>query len=551
MLLAFFLRFYKLGQVPMGLYQDETAIGYNAFSIMQTGMDEYGEKMPVYFKSFGDYKLPVYIYASIIPIRLFGLNEYSVRFISAFFGFLTVLVAYFLVYELAKSKKLAFVTILMMAVNPWHLHYSRATFEVSLVLFFYVLGYFLLLKSFFGNKRFVFFAGTLCFILSFYSYNLTRLLSPLIYILIIILNIKSLKNISKNEIFFTIFLSFAAFSPFVFTFFESGGFTSAKGTIIFTSAQIRAQILEFRSYIITIPIVFSKIIFNNLFLTIWQYIKNIISYFSVEFFFLNGSSHGNHGIGNVGLFYVIEIPLIILGAYKILKEKIWYGYTIFGWVAITIFVASLTREAPHATRSFVLIFPYCLLSAAGMSWAIRCIDRKLSKKYKGFIIITFCLLAGFNILYYFISYYFIFPVKYAPAWRGSDRDISFFLAQRQNDFDEIIIDRKANFPYTSYLFYNQFDPLEFQKTQIRKGPDNEGFDEINSFGKIKYENLNWEEIMSLRGRKLVVVSSGNSNQKLNPIKTFYYQKRPVVVASKETILSYPVQDIAYLVYEIK
>ena len=68
-LLGFFIRFYHLSSVPNGLYNDETAIGYNAFSILQTGKDEYGTPMPVYFRSFDDYKLPVYIYSTALSIK--------------------------------------------------------------------------------------------------------------------------------------------------------------------------------------------------------------------------------------------------------------------------------------------------------------------------------------------------------------------------------------------------------------------------------------------------------------------------------------------------
>ena len=51
-ILAIFLRFTQLGQIPLGLNKDETAIGYNAYSILKTGRDEYGNYMPLYFKSF-------------------------------------------------------------------------------------------------------------------------------------------------------------------------------------------------------------------------------------------------------------------------------------------------------------------------------------------------------------------------------------------------------------------------------------------------------------------------------------------------------------------
>ena len=62
LLIAAFLRFYKLDSYPVSISWDEAAIGYNAYSIAQTGKDEYGQKFPVLFRSFNDYKLPGYIY---------------------------------------------------------------------------------------------------------------------------------------------------------------------------------------------------------------------------------------------------------------------------------------------------------------------------------------------------------------------------------------------------------------------------------------------------------------------------------------------------------
>src|SRR3989344_4929450 len=91
-ILSFLLRFYKLGQIPFGFSQDESAIGYNAYSILQTGKDEYGKFLPVYFKSFGDYKLPVYFYLTALSVKIFNLNEFSVRFSSALLGSVSVVI---------------------------------------------------------------------------------------------------------------------------------------------------------------------------------------------------------------------------------------------------------------------------------------------------------------------------------------------------------------------------------------------------------------------------------------------------------------------------
>lgn len=98
--LAIVLRFWQLGQNPPSLDWDETAHGYNAYSILKTGRDEYGLKFPLYFRSFDDYKPPIYTYLVVPSVAVFGLNDFAVRFPSAFLGVLAVLFTYLMVYEL-------------------------------------------------------------------------------------------------------------------------------------------------------------------------------------------------------------------------------------------------------------------------------------------------------------------------------------------------------------------------------------------------------------------------------------------------------------------
>ena len=92
--LGTFFRIFGLGELPNGLYPDETAIGYNAFSILVSGKDEHGASYPIYFKSFDDYKLPFYMYSTAAAIHAFGANAFAVRFTSALFGSLAIIALY-------------------------------------------------------------------------------------------------------------------------------------------------------------------------------------------------------------------------------------------------------------------------------------------------------------------------------------------------------------------------------------------------------------------------------------------------------------------------
>lgn len=85
-LLFLLTRLYGLISVPSSVYWDEASIGYNAYSILKTGKDEWGEFLPLHFRAFGEFKLPVYIYSTIPFVYVFGLNEVSVRLPSVFYS---------------------------------------------------------------------------------------------------------------------------------------------------------------------------------------------------------------------------------------------------------------------------------------------------------------------------------------------------------------------------------------------------------------------------------------------------------------------------------
>src|SRR3990172_5398650 len=98
-LLAAVLRFWQLGSYP-AFNADEAAVGYNAYSLIQTGKDEHGNTWPVHFQSFNDYKPGLYFYLVLPFVKILGLNEWAVRIPGATLGVLTVLVVYYLVSEL-------------------------------------------------------------------------------------------------------------------------------------------------------------------------------------------------------------------------------------------------------------------------------------------------------------------------------------------------------------------------------------------------------------------------------------------------------------------
>ncbi|MDO8609647.1 MAG: hypothetical protein Q7R95_03800, partial [bacterium] len=102
-ILGGFLRFYGITKNPVSLSIDEVAFGYNAYSILKTGRDEYGKFLPLSFKSTGDYKNPVPIYSMVPSIAIFGLNEFGSRFPTALIATLSIPFFFFLFTEITGS----------------------------------------------------------------------------------------------------------------------------------------------------------------------------------------------------------------------------------------------------------------------------------------------------------------------------------------------------------------------------------------------------------------------------------------------------------------
>ncbi|PIP53095.1 hypothetical protein COX08_02945, partial [Candidatus Beckwithbacteria bacterium CG23_combo_of_CG06-09_8_20_14_all_34_8] len=95
-------RLIGLEQFSPPLNRDEAAIGYNAYSLLLTGKDEHGVSWPLSFQSIGDYKMPGFIYLSLLSIKLFGLTVFATRFWSVLGGVLAVLGIYLVSFEILK-----------------------------------------------------------------------------------------------------------------------------------------------------------------------------------------------------------------------------------------------------------------------------------------------------------------------------------------------------------------------------------------------------------------------------------------------------------------
>src|SRR3989344_4507091 len=116
--LAGFLRVYRLSVVPPELYGDELDAGYQAYSLLKTGKDIGGNFLPLYAQSLAEFKAPLLFYSMVPFVAIFGLSVWGVRLTAAFWGVLGVVVIYLLTKKLFNNFNIAFTASLLLTISP-------------------------------------------------------------------------------------------------------------------------------------------------------------------------------------------------------------------------------------------------------------------------------------------------------------------------------------------------------------------------------------------------------------------------------------------------
>ena len=125
--------FAQVGKNPTGFFIDEASIAYNAHTIAQHGTDEHGQHFPLYFRAFGEYKSPVYIYALAALFRVTGPSVFVARLLSAILGLSGAILLGLLAFRITKRRSIGLIVFIAAGLTPWLFEISRLVFEVTLL----------------------------------------------------------------------------------------------------------------------------------------------------------------------------------------------------------------------------------------------------------------------------------------------------------------------------------------------------------------------------------------------------------------------------------
>ena len=184
---------YRVTRNPAGFFVDESSIAYNAYTISQSGRDEFGNSWPLYFRAFGDYKNPVFIYLLAALFKLTGPSILTARLLAAIAGVGAAVLLGLLAARISRRRDVPIMVTGSALLTPWLFEISRVSMEVALYPFVLVL--FLLCvhrASTRAQWAWVNVAGLVATLaLLTYTYSIGRLLAPLLALGLVLLSLAS------------------------------------------------------------------------------------------------------------------------------------------------------------------------------------------------------------------------------------------------------------------------------------------------------------------------------------------------------------------------
>jgi len=424
---GFFIRIYKINQIPPGVYPDEAVNAQDAIQANQTGQYQW-----FYPDNIGREGLQMNLEA--LSFKLFGISDFSLKLPSILFGTLTVLGMYFLSKELFATESAGLMGAGLTAVSFWALHFSRMAFRAIQLPFVLVFAFYFLFRAVRTRRWSDFIIGGAFFGLGLHGYIAFRI-APLILVVVLIAFILSRENFLKNYWKHILVYAFAVTvvaAPMLYTFHVHPEYFSARTSEV----SVFNPDINHGHLLLTIAKTFGLSLVEYNFWGDQNWRQNFPPYPVLDFV--------------TGLAFLFGIIFSFVRFFHLLGQRIFKKvkdtrlelYTLLlAWFFIMLIPEFLTDEGlPHALRSIgtmpvallfaVMTFNYFYHHANRSTW----LHQRLVKS----LIITILLLVGvFNVVKYF---YFWAPApQAAQAFEKNLMEVSDYIKTVPPETDKFVV----------------------------------------------------------------------------------------------------------------
>jgi 4-amino-4-deoxy-L-arabinose transferase-like glycosyltransferase len=522
LILALFLRFYKLGSFP-ALNADEAAIGYNAFSLLETGMDEHGNPWPIHFQSFNDFKPGLYFYMVMPFVKLLGLTELAVRIPNALLSSLTVLYIFGLtkIFFRENKNRVAELSALFLAISPWHIHFSRGGWEVGVSTFFITAGIYHLLNNFEYKKSRDLFLSVFFFVCSLYAYHAARVIAPILFFSVALLY-KSVILRNLKIFVFAAFFGILLLMPLAKDLMTGEVLSRAAGVGLFADPGPINRINEQRGEHTIITSLTAKVLHNRPINYGLSFLANWASHYYGEFLFLTGDSIERNKVPETGQMYLFDIIFLAIGFAGLLKTRPdKRSYIILIWLVLAPLAAALTFQAPHALRAQNMAVPLVILSALGLTTLLSILKDFEKGRYLKAAVAVLTILILWNFSRYQHMYWKHMQQTFPFSSQYGVKELVQYIEDEGQKYETVVVTEKYDQPYILFLFYLKYPPKDFQFRHSLTSRDIYGFSTVREFGKYKFGVIDFESLKTSTPKGLIAGAPDEIPEATNIVKKIY------------------------------
>lgn len=471
-IISFFLTTYKKDFAPPCFNPDEAAFSYNAYSLFNTGKDEYGAFLPLRLKSFGDYKLPLYSYLSALPVGLLGLNETSGRALNIVLALFLPLVIYLWAKELFRSERTALTSALAVTLSLGIHIIARQAHEALLASFLTILTMWLYMKA--QKKNIPALIGFIVvLLLSLFSYQSSRIFALFLLGYSAFHVVKTRKN---KGLLTAIIVIFALFTITDVMYKPE----RVKNLLFFNNKGFVMQIDELRRE------GGSRLLNNKVTVGTKTLLANYLQYFSPQFLAIDGDENFRFGLAGMYPLTPLYYIFALIGVYYLYKNKERWRHFLMLLLFITPISASLSWAGISLTRSFFILIPFLLLGSYGINeFLANNAPKKINYVILLFIIMGIEAALQLSAWDFYINHY---PKRAAVvrSWQCGNKEMADYVKTNYDRFKTFYITQRNGQPYIMVLFYLQYPPAQYQHEAKLSPPDEYGFGQVTEFDKFKF-----------------------------------------------------------------
>lgn len=442
--------------IPHGLNIDEASSTYEAFSILNYGVDRNGNSFPVFLEAWGSGQNALYTYIMIPFIKLFGVNIVSTRLPMVLISCISLFVWYKLLIKI-KNKKFALIGLAFFVICPWHIMKSRWGLESNIFPDITLYAIWFIIKFLETKKDMYFYTATLIFGITAYAYGTSYFFLPL-FLIPLLIYLRCKKEISTLKIFIGLaivglvslpIILYVVINTFNLPEIKLGPFTVPKLTINRYEEQTG---------------LFSGNIITNL-------LKNFFGQIGILLTQDDGLIWNN--IPGFGITYIISLPFLIIGIIYGFYVKSKYS-SIFKIWFMSSFLLFFVLNDVNINRINIFIIPMIYFTIEG----IYCVVEN-SKPALVLITTTYILLfIGFEIKYISLK-------DNGRVFVDNIQEVIEYVDSL--DVQKIYFEYDFKEPYIYVLYYTKYNPNEFNKTREYFNIQNIGsFDNTKTFGKYNF-----------------------------------------------------------------